>query len=405
MPRLPRGGGGAPAILRRAVRPVRAGWGEARRALLARVRPGSPAGRLLYRLLCEDFAREQQAVLAGIRRYRDEVRTEARNQALLRRRIHMLEKGLAMRPRRAVFALDYIAETVDAYALRHAHVAAEARPGGGNMPAGGMAGERGGGEAAGVDDTLIWAHDVLARTFAACAPHPVFAQQEVRFAALPPPPRGAGPHEGTPAAADHSTAGRTRDAAAPRIPYARDLAEPPPVAYADLLALARRRRSVRWFRPEPVPRALFERALAVAAQSPSACNRQPFVFRVFDDAAMVRAVADTAMGTRGYAHNVPMIAVLVGQQRHFFDARDRHLVYIDGALAAMALVLALETLGLASCLVNWPDIEAREAALAALIGLEADERPVMLIAIGHPDPDGLVPFSAKKAPGDLLRYG
>ena len=162
---------------------------------------------------------------------------------------------------------------------------------------------------------------------------------------------------------------------------------------------------MRWFRPEPVPRALFERALAVAAQSPSACNRQPFVFRVFDDAAMVRAVADTAMGTRGYAHNVPMIAVLVGQQRHFFDARDRHLVYIDGALAAMALVLALETLGLASCLVNWPDIEAREAALAALIGLEADERPVMLIAIGHPDPDGLVPFSAKKAPGDLLRYG
>ena len=63
MPRLPRGGGGAPAILRRAVRPVRAGWGEARRALLARVRPGSPAGRLLYRLLCEDFAREQQADL------------------------------------------------------------------------------------------------------------------------------------------------------------------------------------------------------------------------------------------------------------------------------------------------------------------------------------------------------
>ncbi|UOM37187.1 nitroreductase family protein [Acuticoccus sp. I52.16.1] len=444
MPRLPRGGGGAPAILRRAVRPVRAGWDEARRALLARVRPGSPAGRLLYRLLCEDFTREQQAVLAGIRRYRDEVRTEARNQALLRRRIHMLEKGLAMRPRRAVFALDYIAETVDAYALRHAHVAAEARRRGDETApvppaagrAGGEAGSEGppasrapashmpapatraapphraatgggraGGEAAGVDDTLIWAHDVLARTFAACAPHPVFAQQEVRFAALPPPPRGAGPHEGTPAAADHSTAGRTRDAAAPRIPYARDLAEPPPVAYADLLALARRRRSVRWFRPEPVPRALFERALAVAAQSPSACNRQPFVFRVFDDAAMVRAVADTAMGTRGYAHNVPMIAVLVGQQRHFFDARDRHLVYIDGALAAMALVLALETLGLASCLVNWPDIEAREAALAALIGLEADERPVMLIAIGHPDPDGLVPFSAKKAPGDLLRYG
>jgi hypothetical protein len=42
--------------------------------------------------------------------------------------------------------------------------------------------------------------------------------------------------------------------------------------------------------------------------------------------------------------------------------------------------------------------------MAAAIGLEADERPVMCIAVGYPDPDGLVAYSQKKPLGQLRRY-
>ncbi len=37
----------------------------------------------------------------------------------------------------------------------------------------------------------------------------------------------------------------------------------------------------------PVERSKIDRAIAVASQAPSACNRQPFVFRVFDDPELV----------------------------------------------------------------------------------------------------------------------
>src|SRR5690606_32285683 len=180
-----------------------------------------------------------------------------------------------------------------------------------------------------------------------------------------------------------------------RIPYRR-LDGRPEISIDDLAALAKRRRSVRWFEPRPVPRAMIDRALEVALQSPSACNRQPFVFHVFDEPTLVQQVCEIPMGTKGYRHNIPAIAVIVGRQRAYFSERDRHLIYIDGSLAAMGFMYALEVQGLSSCPINWPDIEEKEQQMADLIGLGPDERPVMLVAIGYPDLEGLVAYSQKK---------
>ena len=119
---------------------------------------------------------------------------------------------------------------------------------------------------------------------------------------------------------------------------------------------------------------------------------------------MVKAVSAVPMGTTGYSENIPMVVVVLGQMRNFFDERDRHLIYIDGALAAMGFALALETLGLSSCLINWPDMHETESAMRELLSLAADERPVFLIAVGFPNPDGLVANSTKKPVSEVLRY-
>jgi len=160
---------------------------------------------------------------------------------------------------------------------------------------------------------------------------------------------------------------------------------------------------VRWFEQRRVPSDLVSKALDAAAQAPSACNRQPFLFRYFDDPEDAHRIASIAMGTTGYAQNVPAIVVLLGDLSCYPEERDRHVVYIDASLAAMQFMLALETLGLASCPINWPDIEVRERAMAEALDLPWHIRPVMLIALGYPDPQGGVPFSAKKQSQSLLR--
>ena len=83
-------------------------------------------------------------------------------------------------------------------------------------------------------------------------------------------------------------------------------------------------------------------------------------------------------------------------QDAYFDERDRHVIYIDASLANMSLILALETLGLSSCCVNWPDIEHLEKRMDKVLSLEKHQRPIMCLAIGYPDPDGEVAYSEKR---------
>jgi nitroreductase len=309
-----------------------------------------------YALFSTALDRETRAMAAGKSRYEREVAERGRRQALLRRNVHRLEKGLLMRPCRREFAVEYIEETVDCLrvALDQAECSAE----------------------------VAWASDVLRAYFALDGRHAAINSARAAFDLLQsrlPPDQGLTPHRRGDSNGD-----------APN--------------HDQLLALARRRRSVRWFLPRPVPRSLLERAMEVAREAPSACNRQPFVFRAFDDPAMVGQVASIPYGTSGYSENIPCVVVVVGRLRNFGDERDRHLIYIDAALAAMGFVLALETLGLSSCLINWPDLHEKERAMAELLCLEADERPVFLIAVGYPDPGGKVARSVKKPIAELLVF-
>lgn len=339
-----------------------------RRAYRAAIEPLNRRGRrsrfcaAAYYLLSGEFSREQRAVLAGQRMFQQIADAPAQSCSLLRRNTHRLEKGLLMRPRRAVFALDYIQETVECYERVHRDSDALSEY------------DRG---------ELNWAHDVLASYFDVTGSQPLIDALRTRFHALPRP---------------------QAPTATPLVPYRRELEKPVSIAYDDLVSLAHRRRSVRWFLQQRVPRDLIEQAVLVAAQSPSACNRQPFVFRIFDDPELAHRVGAIPAGTAGFSENFPAVVVIVGQQRHYFDERDRHVIYIDGALASMSFVYALETLGLSSCCINWPDIEEREQAMAEFLRLEADERPIMLIAVGYPDPEGLVACSQKKSLSQLCRF-
>ena len=332
-----------------------------RKLMLQVASRNAPFAMVYYGFINREFLREEMAVAAGQLHYAKLIATGAANFYQLRRNIHRIEKGLIMRPRRNLFAAEYITETIELYTTA----------------------------VAACDDTnkgeVIWAHDVLTEYFNAVdRNHPVLEAAYRRFSCL----------------ANFSDGGRNVRS----VPYARDLSSPSPVRYADFLALSQRRRSVRWFRDEPVPRQLIEMALEAAAQAPTACNRQPVVFRIFDDRELTQKVGSIPMGTKGFSDQIPVLAVLVGQLRAYPYERDRHAIYVDGALSAMSFIYALETLGLSSCVINWPDQEPHETRMRQTLGLADDERVILLIALGWPDESGMVPFSAKRNVNQLRTF-
>lgn len=316
---------------------------------------------LYYAFYSNAFSRECQAVLEGKIGYFRNLKNKS-PEYLLRRNIHRIEKGLTMQPRKAVFALDYIGETVDAYQLY-----TESKP----SP---------------TEYEFKWFSDVLNEYFSNVEKDKYLKTAEEIF----------------------KTSFYTLDSnkevnPLKRIPYKRKLADVP-VQYENMLQLAKRRRSVRWFLDKEVPRDQIDNAIAVANLSPSACNRQPFEFRIFDDKELVQKIASASIGTTGFKANIPVISVIVGKLDAYFSERDRHVIYIDGSLASMSFMFALETLGLSSCPINWPDIESKEKELANILGLSKFERPIMLVALGYPDPNGLVPFSEKKSMNKIRNY-
>lgn len=310
--------------------------------------------RVYYRFVSEAFGREEAAVDAGITAYKATLGT-GRELFTLRRNTHMLEKGLTMRPRRNEFALNYIGATVGAFAKAH---------------------EAGSTTPVGVDESQ-WMRSVLTEYFEATSTstHPKIERLRKVFEGLPPAQKtrvsiATGPHH-------------------PATPL-------PSVSIDDLHTLATNRRSVRWFNEKPVERDLVDRAVGIAAESPTACNRQPYRFEIFDDRESVQKVAAIPMGTAGYAQQLTGMIVIIGDLSAFFDERDRHLIYIDSCLSAMGLIYGLESQGIGSCCINWPDMPDRDKAMAELLGLKSYERVVMLVAYGYTDPTGLVPFSAKR---------
>jgi nitroreductase len=314
----------------------------------------------LYYLFSSEFSNEHQGVLKGRKAYHDSLKNIGESCALLRRNTHRLEKGLIMQPRRSVFAQGFIQETVDCYvdAVSSALLSEAEKK---------------------------WATDVLDEYFKIVGSTALVDQAKSIYKLA----RQQLPEKVDLVAEFPSTDQKYK-------PYPYEHLPDADVSFIDLKRLFVRRRSVRWYQDRQVPLALIQQAANIASFAPSACNRQPYRFIFCNKKAKAVAIAQCAGGTAGFAENLPAMIVIVGDLAAYPYERDRHLIYIDGSLAAMQLMLGLETLGLSTCSINWPEVDSNERNIRKIINLKDYERIVMLLAVGYADKSGGIPYSQKK---------
>lgn len=313
---------------------------------------------LYYLIFNKSFMREHQSVLKGRVKYYQSLEKIEDSCVLLRRNIHRLEKGLIMQPRRDVFGKAFIGETVDAFVLAVKQNALKESEGN-------------------------WFNDVLSKYFEVVSSSLEIDSARKNYESV---------------CQENKILNRAKS-----IPYARESIKETNISFEQLEVLFKQRRSIRWYEDKAVDISLINKAVDIATQAPSACNRQPFKFHTVMNKDKVKKVADCAMGTTGFSHNLQTIIAVVGDLSAYPAERDRHVIYIDGSLVTMQLMLALETLGLSTCAINWPDIETREKMLDELLGLNKHERTIMLLAVGYADPKGGIPFSQKKNCSDLIK--
>jgi nitroreductase len=190
------------------------------------------------------------------------------------------------------------------------------------------------------------------------------------------------------------------------------------------LAAMRRRRSVREFSPEPVPRDIVDAAIEAAATAPSGANRQPWKFVVVEDPEVKRRIREAAeaeerefyekrappewldaLAPLGTDWHKPFLTVapylivvfrLDYEPARLPDGTERrsknYYVQESVGIAVGILLAALHLAGLAT-LTHTP---SPMGFLASILGRQAHERPYLLIPVGYPASGARVPDLKKK---------
>lgn len=184
-------------------------------------------------------------------------------------------------------------------------------------------------------------------------------------------------------------------------------------------AAMRRRHTVRDFSDRPVPRDVIETCVRVAGSAPSGANHQPWHFVAIAEPAIkhrirlaaedeerefyaggagdewIRALEPIGTGPeKPHLDIAPWLIVVFAQRWGEFDDGTRYKNYYvpeSVGIATGFLLAALHHAGLVA-LTHTPN---PMRFLNGLLSRPASEKPVMIVAVGHPAPDATVPAAAK----------
>jgi nitroreductase len=190
-------------------------------------------------------------------------------------------------------------------------------------------------------------------------------------------------------------------------------------AFRDLMAT---RRSVRDFGPDPVPFATIEAAVAAAGSAPSGANLQPWRFVVVSDPAVKRAIREGAeaeerafyesrasdewlaalepLGTdwrKPFLETAPYVVVVMEVHKGPHSPRPYYVKESVGIAVGLFLA-ALHHAGLAT-LTHTP---SPMRFLNEILGRPLEERPFVVVPVGHPAPEAEVPAITRKPLTDVL---
>lgn len=147
----------------------------------------------------------------------------------------------------------------------------------------------------------------------------------------------------------------------------------------DFLSLARRRRSVRCYRPDPVPEELLQQVLEAGRWAPSACNTQPWEFIVVTSPEVRQVLYElaTVVGLKWpHLRTAPVVIVLCGQRLTPYS-RD------DCIFAAQNMLLCAADLGLGTCYIGG----FNEAKVRRALSVPQGYLLPGMITLGYPDHD------------------
>lgn len=161
-----------------------------------------------------------------------------------------------------------------------------------------------------------------------------------------------------------------------------------------LLDLINKRRSVRNYLNQPIPKEDILKCMEAARLAPSACNAQPWKFIVVDEPALKNRICGKAFSglysINKFAINASALIVVVSEKESFLRKiggylRGTNYYLIDIGIACEHLILQAAELGIGSCWIGW----FNEKAVKDILKVPKRKRIDVVITLGYDKEDRL----------------
>ncbi|MDA3902614.1 MAG: nitroreductase family protein [Desulfuromusa sp.] len=165
------------------------------------------------------------------------------------------------------------------------------------------------------------------------------------------------------------------------------------------IELAEKRRSIRGYKPDPVPEEQLNEILQAGNLAPTAKNLQPFHFIVVRDPAKLDELAVAYPAP--FFRQAPVAIVICtepaeGWTRDRYDGKN--YCEVDAAIAIDHMTLAAADIGLGTCWIGAFD----PARVTDAMGLPEGIHPIAMLPVGYPNEAGRE--KSRKPLKELVRY-
>jgi nitroreductase len=159
-------------------------------------------------------------------------------------------------------------------------------------------------------------------------------------------------------------------------------------AMSMFLDLVKKRRSIRKYKSDPVPREMIELCVEAARHAPSASDTQGWRFFITEGDLkdrLVKAGTGGVVVPNKFALAAPVVVVLAMELSvvtHRLGARIKNIDYhlVDAGIAGEHFVLQAAELGLGTCWIGW----FNKKAVRELLGIPSSWDVPALITLGFP---------------------
>ncbi len=161
----------------------------------------------------------------------------------------------------------------------------------------------------------------------------------------------------------------------------------------EVMEAIRARRSIRKFKPEPVPDELITQVIEAARLAPSGSNRQPWHFVVVRDPQ-----TKSRMGLHKWAEEAPVVIVCC------IDPEEGRWHIIDGSIAFEHLVLTATSLDLGTCWMGrfYENLGETDERIKNVLGIPEHIRVLAVTPLGYPDED--LGLTERKSFDEIVHY-